>query len=130
MKKSALRLSLIISLLSMCASGFSQTITETIVKKGKRILVKEYHITDTFRSGDQRSIIDTIIRIESIQPVHIPPDYLGKAMMTPSAWGANRGGILFIGLGGTFPQIYNSNPDLISGAGLTIGNANKYLGAR
>ncbi len=45
-------------------------------------------------------------------------------MMTPTAWGG-FGTFIFGSIGGTFPQVYATNPDLIVSAGIGTGNSIK-----
>ncbi|MET0391915.1 MAG: hypothetical protein ABW019_02190 [Chitinophagaceae bacterium] len=89
--------------------------------------INSYRIIDTILLQDTIIIIDTTIKWRSSSP-DMPPNTLGKAMMTPVAWGTSRGGVVFVGIGASFPQVFTSKSDMIAVAGLSIGNPNKIVG--
>lgn len=55
------------------------------------------------------------------------PNSAGKAMTTPSAWGA-WGGMFFVGAGLTSPQVYSKDDDGGASFGFGFGNPSKNLG--
>lgn len=52
------------------------------------------------------------------------PNSAGKSLMTPGGWSA-KGKFVFLGLGGTFPQAYSKEADLITVVGFGAGNSYK-----
>ncbi len=54
------------------------------------------------------------------------PNMSIKSLMTPTAWGS-IGKYAFGTIGGTFPQPYNDFSDLTGGAGLALGDFEKYV---
>lgn len=52
------------------------------------------------------------------------PNMQAKAMSTPTGWGS-WGTFLFGYLGGTFPQAYTNQPDLVAGVGFGFGDSYK-----
>jgi hypothetical protein len=90
--------------------------------------INSYRILDTIRLKDTTIFIDKVVQWTSKTSNYFQPNFLGKTLMTPVAWGVDRGGMLFAGLGGSFPQIFSSLPDLIFNAGISIGNASKIGG--
>lgn len=74
----------------------------------------------------------TFIAVDSLKitqpaPLSLFPNIGGKAMMTPTAWGGFET-FVFGSIGGTFPQTYAINPDLIASVGFGTGNSYKTLG--
>lgn len=84
--------------------------------------INTYRILDTIRLKDTTIFVDKIVHWTSFSSHNLSPNFLGKSLMTPVAWGVNRGGMLFGSIGGTFPQIYTTKPDLIFTAGISMGN--------
>lgn len=63
---------------------------------------------------------------ELTDKLELYPNLAGKGMMTPTGWGSTRTfGFGFIG--GTFPQVYSNDNDMIGGAGIGVGNSYKSI---
>jgi len=116
---------ILISILSYGQSSVKQLPSKNL---GKKIL-NSYRIVDTIRLPDTTIYIDTIVHTTSRNKNSLTPNHLGKSLMTPGAWGIERGGMLFFGLGGSFPQIYTTKPDLIFSEGITLGDCRKLGGS-
>ena len=54
------------------------------------------------------------------------PNLAAKGMMTPTGWGSTRA-FGFGYIGGTFPQVYSNDNDMIGGAGIGVGNSYKSI---
>ena len=78
--------------------------------------------------GYSQELTDTtFIAVDSvfagrIEAAGLLPNIIGKSMMTPTAWGG-YGTFIFGSIGGSFPQVYSNNPDLIASAGIGTGNS-------
>ena len=107
--------------------AIGQIITPLTVRRNGKNAVHTYRIRDTL-PANQNIYIDTIIKVKSRDDNELFPDSLGKGLMTPTAWGSEKGGLFFLGIGGSFPQIFTNLPDLIAVAGITLGDARKYIG--
>jgi len=57
------------------------------------------------------------------------PNYSGKSLTTPVAWGASDN-VIFFGAGGTSPQQYSSHSDGAAVLGYGIGNPQKNIGVQ
>jgi hypothetical protein len=98
-----------------------------VVKRNKLNRVTAVRIVDTVNTRNGRVVIDTTIAYRSPRNAQLYPTFLSKSIMTPSAWGGNGDGILFAGLGGTFPAAFSSKSDLIAVAGLNGGDPVKFV---
>lgn len=127
MKSPFFNIALLLSLLLLFEDTPCQFSTVTTTRIQGRKQINSSRILDTIRLEDTTVVFDTTISWTSELP-NVIPNYLGKSLMTPTAWGGERGGILFGVIGGTFPQPYSSKTDLIAVAGITVGDANKLGG--
>ncbi len=114
-------------LLNLIATNLiSQNVKVSIRPNGKTIVV----LRDTIQNDAGPIYIDTVINVQLPPQQPLQQNYLGKSLMTPTAWPAqSKGGVLFAGLGGTFPQLYTSLNDLIGVVGLSAGNPDRFVSA-
>lgn len=111
----------------MAAGAYSQLAPQMVPVLNKRRNLTAIQINDTIRTATKPIIVHE--KIDIAQDLNdYPPNYLGKSMMTPTAWGPDGGGVLFAGLGGTFPAIYTAKPDLLGVIGLAVGDPKKAIG--
>lgn len=54
------------------------------------------------------------------------PNFLGKSLMTPTAWGGYKN-FVFANIGGTFPQTYANRGDMVATIGGGIGNSKRMV---
>lgn len=108
-------------------TSFGQTSPQIIPVFDKQNNLVSVRIKDSISTSGLPVVIDTTFLFLHKKPV-LPPNLLGKSMMTPTAWGGEGGGTVFAGLGGTFPQIYTTKPDMIGVAGLAFGAPRDKLG--
>jgi hypothetical protein len=114
--------------LCLALRSFGQTGPQIIPVLNTRKSITSVRILDTINTGEGKPIIvNSRVGVPEIINTY-PPNYLGKSMMTPTAWGSEEGGYVFAGLAGSFPQIYTARPDLMSVLGLAAGNPRKAVG--
>jgi hypothetical protein len=113
----------------LCFTGiaYSQVAPQIIPVLNKRKNITAVRILDTINTDTRRIIVNQTVTIPEVDNVY-PPNYMGKSMMTPTAWGSEGGGYLFAGLGGTFPAAYTARPDMIGVIGLAAGDPRKAIG--
>src|SRR5438128_11471653 len=58
--------------------------------------------------------------------IALRPNLSAKSIMSPTGW-CGSGNFIFASIGGTFPQVYSHDPDLIACAGIGLGDAEKYV---
>ncbi len=108
------------------ANVFCQGVNVTSKPNGKTIIA----IKDTLQTDTGPVYVDTVINVQLPQQPPLSQNYLGKSLMTPTAWPAqSKGGVLFAGLGGTFPQLYTTRNDLIGVVGLSAGDPVRFVSA-
>lgn len=88
---------------------------------------QRYQIRDTITTDGATIYVDTIVTVDGKAVRSLSPNNLGKAQMTPVAWGVS-GGRLFVGLGATFPNSFTTLNDAAAVVGLTLGDPVKYIG--
>lgn len=111
---------------SIGTTVFCQGVKVTSKPNGKTII----SIKDTLQTDAGPVYIDTLMNVQLPPQPAVTQNYLGKSLMTPAAWPAqSKGGVLFAGLGGTFPQLYTSRNDLIGVVGLSAGDPVRFVGA-
>lgn len=117
-------------LLFLCSAleFFGQVTPQMTPILNKRRSLTSVRILDTINTGSAKPlIVNARVSIPEVINTY-PPNYLGKSMMTPTAWGSEEGGYVFAGIAGTFPQIYTARPDLIGVLGMAAGNPRKAVG--
>lgn len=113
-------------LLFITGISYSQLITQVRPNRHDKL---SFRIQDSIQTDDNTIIVDTTVSWSAGGKNDLTQNNLGKALMTPTGWGTDKGGILFVGVGGTFPQIYTTKSDMIGVVGLSAGDPEKYVGA-
>lgn len=118
----------ILILLCLAIQSFGQMEPQITPVLNSRKSITAVRIRDTINTGEGKPIVvNSRVSVPEIINTY-PPNYLGKSMMTPTAWGSEEGGYVFAGIAGSFPQIYTARPDLMSVFGLAAGNPRKAVG--